>query len=155
MFERFFVIVTGLCEISIWWMIYQDRRKATGKNEIEMPSKRWIVLVLLSLGPLVAFGVNYYAGSKNQKIPEFDAPQEGGLVRGWGQDSSHSCAMVENGKQLLSGRVVISSRSDALSTMGHRMSWTPPMCKWAICTISKKEIYGSSLPGMIASINIY
>src|ERR1035437_209764 len=56
MFDHIYNAITGMAEIAIWWMIWQDYRKARGKPELEfkMPAKRWAVMVLLSLGPIAA-----------------------------------------------------------------------------------------------------
>jgi hypothetical protein len=57
MFEHIFTILNALIEGWIAWMIFQDYRKDRGKQEIQMPSRRFLLLVAFSLGPIVAQGL--------------------------------------------------------------------------------------------------
>jgi hypothetical protein len=107
-FDHIFNALTGICEIAIWWMIWQDYRKDRGKPELRMPKKKWTLMIVLSLIPL---GVLIYArgptssvGSNSAprgEIPEFDA-QNSTIVTAWAQDSPNSCSMDVNGNALLS-----------------------------------------------------
>jgi len=82
-FDHIFNAVTGLCEILIWWMIWQDYRIARGKPELGMPTKKWMLMIALSLIPLgtlvLAWETALSVGSNSEprrEIPEFDEPQE-------------------------------------------------------------------------------
>jgi len=105
MFDHIFNVITGLSEIAIWWMIWQDYRKARGKSDMKVtfPAKRWMAMIALSLGPLLALGINHYAQSPSQDIPEFDSKES--LIRAsGGGGASKSCTMTVNGKVLQSRR---------------------------------------------------
>jgi hypothetical protein len=107
-FDHIFSAVTGICEIAIWWMIWQDYRIARGKPELRMPTKKWVLMIALSLIPL---GVLIYArgttspvesnSTPRGEIPEFDTPNST-IVTAWAQDSPNSCSMDVNGNALLS-----------------------------------------------------
>jgi hypothetical protein len=106
-FDHIFSAVTGICEIAIWWMIWQDYRIARGKPEFQMPTKKWTLMIALSLIPLGTLIVARETASPvklndehREEIPEYDEPNAG-LIIGWGQDSPLSCYMNVNGKPLL------------------------------------------------------
>ena len=57
-FDHVFTAITGLCEISIWWMILQDYRKDRGRTELRMPKMKWFLMIALSLVPIGALVYN-------------------------------------------------------------------------------------------------
>src|SRR5271169_1261027 len=61
-------IVTGGFEAAIFWMILQDYRKARAMPELS--PKRWIVLVFLSVGPLLALFVIWLFAASLRSTPE-------------------------------------------------------------------------------------
>ena len=104
-FDHIFSAVTGICEIAIWWMIWQDYRIARGKSELRMPKRKWFLMIVLSLVPLGTLIYEWQNGAPNVKpqnnISEFDNPNSA-IVKGWAQDSPNSCSMDVNGDALLS-----------------------------------------------------
>jgi len=75
-FDRLISVIGALCEISIWWMIWQDYRKDRGKSEVRMPGKRLGLFLVLSLGPLVAaIGYPIYRSWHSSSLHWSDLPE--------------------------------------------------------------------------------
>ena len=104
-FDHILEVITAICEIAIWWMIWQDYRVARGKPELRMPKRKWFLIIVLSLVPLGTMIYHRQSAASVVKpqsdIPEFDTPNST-LVHSWAQDSPNSCAMEVGGEALLS-----------------------------------------------------
>jgi hypothetical protein len=99
-FDHIFNALTGLCEIAIWWMIWQDYRKDRGKEELQMPAMRWLIMIVLSLGPVGAVIYEKYIPKENHTLREFDTPDGEAVVMSYGLDGPSSCFMTVHGKAL-------------------------------------------------------
>jgi hypothetical protein len=105
--------ITGAAEIAIFWMILQDYRKARGKPELSLPNKRWALMGLLSLGPLLAllgiwlFSTNLRRGMVvNTFFPEDNQENSAELSYGWKRADAKakalgSCFVTANGSRFL------------------------------------------------------
>lgn len=124
-FDHIFNGLTGLCEIAIWWMIWQDYRVARGKPELRMPKSKWMLMVVLSLIPL---GVLVYArettsSTAHLEIPEFDEPQN--RIYNFYGSANFGCYIDANGSALWdfqekyrvsAGCIVFDGKTDLLDT---------------------------------------
>ena len=73
MYDHAVNTIAAVCEIFIFWMIWQDYRKARGKLELRVPAKRWLLMISLSLGPLVAVGLETTVGRQNEVFQDVPA----------------------------------------------------------------------------------
>lgn len=81
-YDHIFNTLVGLCEISIWWMIWQEHRARKGQREFTVPTKRWLLMLAISLVPIGALA---YYEFHYEPPPEFDAPSNA-VVLSWGQE---------------------------------------------------------------------
>ena len=97
-------VVSGSAELAIFRMILQDYRKDRGKKEITVPTKRWLGMGALSLGPLVALLVGYLfvSGLRSPSPGSTLAPATVGvpLVKALG-GSNETCGETIDGSQLM------------------------------------------------------
>lgn len=102
-FDHVFIVITTIAEVSIWWMILQDYRKARGKKEIHVGWAKtgWLLMLVFSLGPI---GAVVYSRYVPQTLSEFDAPHEGPMVVSYGMDSPSSCYMTVHAAMFASRR---------------------------------------------------
>jgi hypothetical protein len=104
-FDHIFYVITGLCEISIWWMIWQDYRKDRGKVDLRMPGTKWLLMIVLSLLPIAAVIYHNYGGTNERTgLQEFDVPRNNAVMLSYGLEPQGGCFMNVNGGALASRR---------------------------------------------------